>query len=59
MTNTFCALFLLAYVRAAYIEFVDKESVINALKLDESVFKNRQLKVSSKNYYSLRCEALS
>mmetsp|Transcript_5926 Transcript_5926/g.5308 ORF Transcript_5926/g.5308 Transcript_5926/m.5308 type:complete len:205 (+) Transcript_5926:95-709(+) len=32
----------------AYIEFVDKESVENALKLDESVFKDRQLKVLPK-----------
>lgn len=31
--------------RFAYIEFVDKESVDNALKLDDSVFKGRQLKV--------------
>ena len=31
--------------RFAYIEFVDKDSVENALKLDESLFKGRQLKV--------------
>ena len=34
--------------RFAYIEFVDKESVDNALKLDESTFRNRQLKVLPK-----------
>jgi RNA recognition motif-containing protein len=31
--------------RFAYVEFVDKESVENALKLDDSTFKGRQLKV--------------
>jgi polyadenylate-binding protein 2 len=29
----------------AYVEFVDKESVENALKLDDTPFKGRQLKV--------------
>lgn len=29
------------------MEFVDKESVENALKLDDSTFKGRQLKVGS------------
>lgn len=29
----------------AYIEFLDKASVDNALKLDDSLFKGRQLKV--------------
>lgn len=32
----------------AYIEFLDKESVDNALKLDDSTFKGRQLKVLPK-----------
>lgn len=32
----------------AYIEFVDKESVENALKLDDSQFRGRQLKVLPK-----------
>lgn len=31
--------------RFAYVEFVDKESVENALKLDDTPFKGRQLKV--------------
>lgn len=31
--------------RFAYVEFVDKESVDNALKLDDTPFKGRQLKV--------------
>ena len=30
----------------AYVEFDDKESVENALKLDDTLFKGRQLKVS-------------
>jgi hypothetical protein len=32
-------------IRFAYIEFADKESVEKALKLDDSVFKGRNLKV--------------
>eukprot|EP01121_Diplochlamys_sp_Union-15-3_P018951 TRINITY_DN701_c0_g1_i1.p1 TRINITY_DN701_c0_g1~~TRINITY_DN701_c0_g1_i1.p1 ORF type:complete len:172 (-),score=37.82 TRINITY_DN701_c0_g1_i1:194-709(-) len=32
----------------AYLEFVDKESVTNALELNESMFRNRPLKVSTK-----------
>eukprot|EP00600_Ochromonadales_sp_CCMP1393_P010313 CAMPEP_0174975868 /NCGR_PEP_ID=MMETSP0004_2-20121128/12688_1 /TAXON_ID=420556 /ORGANISM="Ochromonas sp., Strain CCMP1393" /LENGTH=176 /DNA_ID=CAMNT_0016226779 /DNA_START=42 /DNA_END=568 /DNA_ORIENTATION=- len=32
----------------AYVEFVDKEAVENALKLDDSMFKGRQLKVLPK-----------
>eukprot|EP01038_Epipyxis_sp_PR26KG_P009403 gene9403-12664_t len=32
----------------AYVEFVDKESVDNALKLDDSTFRGRQLKVLPK-----------
>jgi len=32
----------------AYVEFLDKESVANALELNESMFKNRPLKVMSK-----------
>jgi polyadenylate-binding protein 2 len=32
----------------AYIEFMEKDSVDNALKLDESLFKGRQLKVKAK-----------
>ncbi len=31
--------------RFGYIEFADAESVDNALKLDDSMFKGRQLKV--------------
>ena len=31
--------------RFSYIEFMDKDAVENALKLDESMFKGRQLKV--------------
>ena len=31
-----------------YIEFVDKESVENALKMDDTPFKGRQLKVLPK-----------
>lgn len=31
----------------AYVEFAEKESVENALKLDDSTFKGRQLKVSA------------
>ena len=38
-------LFFKLYFRFAYIEFVDKESVENALKLDDSQFRGRQLKV--------------
>ena len=34
--------------RFAYVEFVDKESVDNALKLDDTPFKGRQLKVLPK-----------
>merc|ERR1711871_1032106 len=32
----------------AYVEFVDKSSTINALKLDGTVFKERQIKVLPK-----------
>jgi RNA recognition motif-containing protein len=35
------------YFRFAYVEFVDKESVENALKLDDTTFKGRQLKVTN------------
>ena len=31
--------------RFAYIEFTDKESVDNAVSLDDSLFKGRQIKV--------------
>ena len=34
--------------RFAYVEFADKSSVENALKLDDSVFKGRQIKVLPK-----------
>jgi hypothetical protein len=33
------------YIRFAYIEFVDKESVANAMVLNESLFRGRQIKV--------------
>ncbi len=36
------------YFRFAYIEFADKDSVANALLLNETTFKGRQLKVGSK-----------
>eukprot|EP01121_Diplochlamys_sp_Union-15-3_P022743 TRINITY_DN977_c0_g1_i1.p1 TRINITY_DN977_c0_g1~~TRINITY_DN977_c0_g1_i1.p1 ORF type:complete len:184 (+),score=46.10 TRINITY_DN977_c0_g1_i1:114-665(+) len=32
----------------AYVEFLEKESVANALELNESIFRNRPLKVSTK-----------
>ena len=32
--------------RFAYIEFIDKSSVTQALDLDDSLFKGRQIKVS-------------
>ena len=32
----------------AYVEFADKEDVSNALALDESMFKGRQIKVTAK-----------
>ena len=32
----------------AYVEFSDKEDVANALALDESLFKGRQIKVTTK-----------
>jgi RNA recognition motif-containing protein len=35
------------HCRFAYIEFVDKECVDKAIKLDDSVFKGRQLKVTN------------
>ena len=38
--------------RFAYIEFVDKSSVENALKLDDTTFLGRQLKVLPKRQYS-------
>jgi hypothetical protein len=36
--------------RFAYVEFMDKESVENALKLDDTPFKGRQLKVINSIY---------
>ena len=33
--------------RFAYVEFVEKESVENALKLDDTTFKGRQIKVTN------------
>lgn len=33
--------------RFAYVEFADKESVENALVLNDSLFKGRQIKVKS------------
>jgi RNA recognition motif. (a.k.a. RRM, RBD, or RNP domain) len=44
-TNT---LLLADAYRFAYIEFSNKESVDNALKLDDTLFKGRQLKVMAK-----------
>jgi hypothetical protein len=38
----------------AYIEFADKESVENALKLNDSLLKGRQLKVTGPDLPTLR-----
>ena len=35
----------LFYVRFAYVEFADKDSVTTAQALDESLFRGRQIKV--------------
>lgn len=35
-------------IRYAYIEFADKDAVTNAILLNETLFKGRQLKVSAK-----------
>ncbi len=37
--------FILILSRFAYIEFVDKSSVPQAIDLDDSLFKGRQIKV--------------
>jgi hypothetical protein len=37
--------YIILIISFAYIEFVEKESVENALKLDDTPFKGRQLKV--------------
>ena len=34
--------------RFAYVEFTEKESITKALELDDSLFKGRQIKVSTK-----------
>ena len=34
------------FVRFAYVEFADKDSVITAMALDDSLFRGRQIKVS-------------
>lgn len=39
--------FTLFWFSFAYIEFTDKESVDNAVNLDESLFKGRQIKVQN------------
>ena len=38
-------MFVLFVTRFAYIEFTDKESVDNAVTMDDSLFKGRQIKV--------------
>ena len=43
--NTLTSIFHLSF---AYVEFVDKSSICNALKLDGTTFKGRQIKVLPK-----------
>ena len=39
--------FCVHFCRFAYVEFTEKESVIKALDLDDSLFKGRQIKVDA------------
>lgn len=43
--DTLTSIFHLSF---AYVEFVDKSSIVNALKLDGTTFKGRQIKVLPK-----------
>lgn len=45
----------LIVIRFAYVEFMDKSSIANAVELNESIFKGRPLKVCY-NFLSRLCE---
>ena len=45
--------------RFAYVEFIDKESVKNALALDESLFRGRQIKVMFNSDLTSRCRVMA
>ena len=46
MENILHSMIALFFVRFAYVEFADKDSVITAMALDDSLFRGRQIKVS-------------
>lgn len=50
LSNLPCLVSVSSFVSFAYVEFAEKDSVEKALKLDDSTFKGRQLKV-----FELRC----
>lgn len=48
-------LFFNILCRFAYVEFAEKEAVDTALKLDDSTFKGRQLKVWRRACFRVYC----